>query len=427
MDAERVLRDHAVVVAGGRIVQVGPTSAVSVPRDAVRIDAGGRYLLPALCDMHVHLVGEAWKMMLTPAAQAQSAELPVESFLFPYVAEGVTTVQSLAATPEEIALRGRVARGELVGPRLVLARMIDGPKKAWPPPLSTWVDSAAEARAAVREAKAAGYDKIKVYSFLSREAYDAIVSTARELGMDVIGHVPVALSVERTLDAGQKLIAHSEELAKHANGRYDPERAQHDGRAMASRGVWMTPTLVTTRSILEFFDDPGSIFARPEAVYFGHPMQRGVWSFMAERLYAPIPSAARQQLREAFWSYQRPLTRAFHDAGGRLMAGSDTMMIGLYPGFALHRELGELVEVGLTPYQALRTSTTAPFEYLGESAEAGTIAVGKRTDLLLVDGNPLDDVSAVSRISGVWMRGRWFPKQEIDERMRELAEAGAGR
>ena len=136
---------------------------------------------------------------------------------------------------------------------------------------------------------------------------------------------------------------------------------------------------------------------------------------------------ARQDLREAFWKYQRPLTRAFHEAGGRLLAGSDTMMIGLYPGFALHGELRELVEVGLTPYEALQTSTTAPFEYLGEGADAGTIAVGKRTDLLLVEGNPLDDVSAASRISGVLIRGRWLPRQEIDARMREIAEAGERR
>jgi hypothetical protein len=123
---------------------------------------------------------------------------------------------------------------------------------------------------------------------------------------------------------------------------------------MARRGVWMTPTLVITRSILEFFDDAGSIHARPEAIYFGgHPMQRGVWSFLTKNLYAPIPAAARQELRDAFWSYQRPVTRAFHDAGGKLMAGSDTMMIRLYPGFALHRELRELVEVGLTPYEEL--------------------------------------------------------------------------
>src|SRR6185503_15014007 len=119
----------------------------------------------------------------------------------PYVAMGVTTVQDLMATPENLDLRNRIARGEMLGPRIISAKMIDGPQKAWPPPLSTWVNSAAEARDAVLRAKADGYDKIKVYSFLSKEAYDAIIATAKEQKIDVVGHVPNALSVEYVIDA----------------------------------------------------------------------------------------------------------------------------------------------------------------------------------------------------------------------------------
>ena len=103
------------------------------------------------------------------------------------------------------------------------------------------------------------------------------------------------------------------------------------------------------------------------------------------------------------------------------MAGSDALMIGLYPGSALHRELRELVDVGLTPFEALRTSTTNPFEYLGEADRAGTIEVGKRSDLLLLDANPLEDVSAASKIAGVLIRGRWIGRKEIHETMREIA------
>jgi imidazolonepropionase-like amidohydrolase len=352
--------------------------------------------------------------------------VPVDRFLFPYVANGVTTVQVLAATPEDIGVRERIARGEVLGPRLVLARMIDGPEKAWPPPLSTWVANAAEAREAVRQAKARGYDKIKVYSFLSRESYDAIVATAADLGMDVIGHVPMSLSVEYVLDAGQKLIAHSEEVAKHAGGTYDAERIDYFAATMAKRGVWMIPTLVTTRTILEFFADSARLFAGPDAAYFRHPMQRGVWSFLMTNLYGPIPPDARNTLREDFERFQRPLTTAFHGKGGKLLAGSDAMMIGLFPGFALHRELEELVDVGLTPFEALRTSTTNPFEYLGEGDRAGTIEVGKRSDLLLLDANPLESVSAVSRVAGVLIRGRWVGAEEIQRTMRELAVALEG-
>jgi len=429
MDKERVLRDQTVVTANGKIVEMSPASAVKVPVQAVRVEAEGRYLLPALCDMHVHLLCEAWNMMLRPEVRLASKDIPFESFLFPYVAMGVTTVQAMSATPEELTLRERIARGDLLGPRLILARLIDGPKKAWPPPLSTWVATPTEAREAVRRAKAEGYDKIKVYSFLSQESYDAIISTAKELRMDVIGHVPMSLSVEYVLGAGQKLIAHSEEVLKHAGGKYDAERINYFADKMVERGVWMTPTLVTTRSFLRFFADPDSLWAPPEAVYFRQPMQVGVWSFMTENLYGPISPEWRKKIGEGFEKFQRPLTKAFHDKRGKMMAGSDTLMIGLFPGFALHGELRELVDVGLTPYEALRTSTTSPFEYLGESDRAGTIEVGKQSDLLLVEENPLRDISAASKVAGVLIRGRWLGKEEIHQRMQRIAasfKASAG-
>ena len=420
MDRERTLPDHTVVVADGKIVAIGPTSKVKIPSDAVRIDATGRYLIPALCDMHVHLLGEAWNAMLPSEQQLSSKDVPYERFLLPYVANGVTLVQDLFGPPEEIQLRQRIVRGEVLGPRLVLAKALDGPGKAWPPPLTTWVATPAEAEKAVRDAKAAGYDKIKVYSFLSRESYDAIIATAKELKMDVVGHIPMSTSVEYVLDAGQKMFAHSEEIAKHAGRNYSPERIDYFATTMAKHGVWMSPTLVTSHSFVELFDDPASVLERPESVYYRHPMQKGTWSFMTEKLYLPIPAAGREQIRSDYEKFQRPLTKAFFDKGGRLLAGSDTILPGLVPGFALHRELKELVDVGLTPYEALRTSTTRPFEYLGEQDVAGTIEVGKQSDLVLLSENPLRDISGVSKVAGVLMRGRWIGSDEIKQRMKEI-------
>lgn len=426
MDEERVLRDQTVLTDGGKIVAIGPGTTVKVPRGALRIDASGLYLLPALCDMHVHVEGESWNALLSPEALAASRNLPFEDFLFPYVANGVTTVQVLSATPELVSLRRDIEHGLLLAPRMILARMIDGPEKAWPPPLSTWVDSASEAREATLEARDAGYDKIKVYSFLSKESYDAIVSTAGELHMDVIGHIPMSLSVEYVVDAGQKMIAHTEEVAKHTRGDYSQERIDYYADRIARGGVWMTPTLVTTRRILENLDDPEGVLVPPESAYVRHPMQMGIWSFISENLYRPIPPAARTRIRDNFERFQKPLTKVFHDKGGQLMTGTDALFPRLVPGFALHRELLELVEVGLTPYEALRTSTTIPYEFLGEAEHAGTIEIGKRTDLLLVDGNPLEDISAASKIEGVLMRGRWIDRVEIETRMEEVAALGRG-
>ena len=424
MDRERVLPDHTVVVVDGKITALGPASAVTVPPEAVRIEARGRYLLPALSDMHVHIEGESWNALLSPQALAASKNLPFEDFLFPYVANGVTTVQVLSGTHELLPVRGQIASGQLLAPRLILARMIDGPDKAWPPPLSTWVATAEEARKATRQAKADGYDKMKVYSFLTKETYDAVIATAKDQQMDVVGHIPYALSVEYVVDAGQKMIAHTEEVAKHAGGDYSAQRISYFADRIAKGRVWMTPTLVTTRRIIEDFSDPGSLFSRPEAAYVRHPMQRDIWSFISNMNQGITPKG-RAGIRDDFEKFQRPFTKVFHDHGGQLMTGTDSLLPRLVPGFTLHQELHELVDVGLTPYEALRTSTTIPYEYLGEAKEAGTIEIGKRTDLLLLETNPLEDISAASKIAGVMMRGRWISREEIDQRMRAISSKAA--
>jgi imidazolonepropionase-like amidohydrolase len=420
MDRERELPDQTVIISNGKIVSIGPASKVKVPKDALRVDATGRYLIPALCDMHVHVEAEGFNAMLKPEDQLAGKDIPFETFLYPYIANGVTTIQILSATHEHVQLQQRISRNEVLAPRLVNARLIDGPKKAWPPPLSVWVDSAAEARSAVIDAKKGGFDKIKVYSFLSKESYDSIISTAKEQHMDVIGHIPDALSVEYVVDAGQKMIAHTEEVAKHAHGDYSPERINYYADRIAKGNVWMTPTLVTTHSILELFDDPDGLRGRPEAVYYRHPMQLGIWKFITDNLYRPIPPQVRKKLTDDYEKFQKPFTKVFHDHGGKLMTGTDSLFPGLVPGFAVHRELHELVDVGLTPFEALRSSTTEPFEYLGEIDRAGTIEVGKYSDLVLVNEDPLKDVSGASKIAGVLIRGRWVGIDEITKRMKEI-------
>lgn len=420
MDRERLIPGQTVVVVDGKIAAMGPAAQVSVPRGARRIDAHGRFLMPALSDMHVHVEGESFDALLSPETRKLTKDAPFEDFLFPYVANGVTTVQVLSGTHELLPLRGRIAEGSMLAPRLILARMIDGPDKAWPPPLADWVATADEARRATLKAKADGYDKMKVYSFLTKETYDAIIDTARQQNMDVIGHVPNALSVEYMVDAGQKMIAHTEEVAKQADGDYSPGKIAYYAKRIADGHVWMTPTLVTTRRIIDNFTDPETLFSSSEAKYFAHPVQKEIWSFITA-MNIEIPTDARNKLRDDFEKFQRPLTKVFHDHGGQLMTGTDSMFPRLVPGFALHHELHELVDVGLTPYEALRASTTVPYEYLGEDKHAGTVMVGKRSDLLLVEANPLDDVANAAKIAGVLMRGRWIDRAEIDRRMQVIA------
>ncbi|MGZ3181171.1 MAG: amidohydrolase family protein [Telluria sp.] len=422
MDRERVLADHTVIMQGGRITAIGPSATTPPPPGARCVDAQGKYLMPALADMHVHLLGYSWEAMFaSPEARAAAKNLPYEDFLLPYLANGVTLVQVMSGTVEDKAVRDRSLRGEMLGPRMVLARMIDAPKKAWPQPLNKWVANATEAEAAVREAKEQGFDKMKVYSFLDKDEYDAIVKTAAELKMDVVGHIPNALSVEYVLDSNQKLIAHAEEIMKHANGDFSQAKIDYYVKLMTDKKAWITPTLVTTRSLIDLFADPQKALNPAEGVYFRHPVERDVWNFLANNLYLPIPAPAKEEIRKGFRDFQRPFTKALYDKGGRLLIGTDSPWPGLVPGFALHRELHELASLGIPNYRVLKMASVDAYEYLGEAAGAGTIEVGKRSDMILVDGNPLADLDAAAKVRGVMMQGRWIPGEVLAAKMAALA------
>jgi imidazolonepropionase-like amidohydrolase len=419
MDRERVLPNQTVIVRDGRISKIGPFSSTSVSAKATMIDASGKYLIPALSDMHVHMLGEGWNVMFPPEAQFSAEDLDFNRLLIPYIANGVATVQVMSALPEHITLRDQISRGEILGPRLILARMIDGPGQAWPPPLSTWVETADSARQAVLDAKEAGYDKIKVYSFLNKESYDSIILTANEVGMPVDGHIPMALSVEYILEAGQNLIAHAEEVMKHTGGNYDEETIDYFTEIIAGSGTTVIPTLIMKKNLLAILDDFDKELARPEIQYL-HPMAMGVISFLTSNIYLKMPPEKRTSLRNGYELFEKPFIKALHDKGAKLIAGTDALVPITVPGFSIHRELEELVDVGLTPFEALRTSTTSPFEFLGELHEAGTIETGKRADLVLLGANPLEKITNSREIEGVMIGGRWISKIEIKNRLEEL-------
>jgi len=422
MDGDRVISDQTVVVDGGKIISIEDSARAPVPDGVTRIDASGHYLIPGLSDMHIHLEGDAWNVLFPPEAQFSSDALDWGDLLFPYVANGVTTVQVMSALPEHVDVRRQVADGEILGPRLLLARLIDGPEKAWPPPLSTWVGSPEEARQAVLDAGQTGYDSVKVYSFLDPESYETIVATAREVGLGVIGHIPLELSLEEVLAAGQDLIAHMEEVKPREEADFSREHIDRVAQLIAASDTWVTPTLTTSRHIMAVLDDFDRELARPEARYL-QPMALSVWSFINEYLYQPIPDEHRKVIERNFEDFQRPLTLALHRAGGKMMTGTDALIPSNVPGFGIHDELAELVGVGISPYEALRMSTTLPHEFLGELDLGGTVEVGKRADLVLLEANPLDDIANTRAIRGVVIGGRWLSEDDIRQGLDGLLES----
>jgi hypothetical protein len=373
--------------------------------------------------MHVHLEGDAWNIMFPPESQFTPEEINYDDILFLYIAKGITTIEVMSAFPEHILLREKIKRNEMLGPRMILSRMIDGAGKAWPPPISTWVNNPDEAKKAVLEMRAQGYDRVKVYSFLDKASYDTIIATAKRLGMPVDGHVPLSTSVEYVLSSGQNMIAHPEEIMKFAKG-YNPEQVAYYASLIAKSNTWVTSTLIIHRNLNALLRDSASEFSKPGVEYL-HPMGRGIWEYIYTHLYKPIPEAERARLLNGFNSFQKPFVYEFCKQGGKLLIGTDPLMPSTLPAFALHDELCELVSAGLHPYAALRAATTNASEFLGELDIAGTIEPGKRADLLLLDENPLQDISNTKRIAGVMTQNKWISKKDIEKRLKEIRESYA--
>jgi len=214
MNKEIVLQNYHVVVQGGKISKLGPASSIKLPKNATIINAKGKFLIPGLSDVHVHLVGDAWNMMYPPEKKYTKEEIDYSDILFIYLANGITTINVMSAFQEHIELRDKINKNEMLGPRLILSRIIDGSGKAWPPPISTWVSYPNEAKKAVIDMHQQGYNRIKVYSFLDKASYDTIVATAKSLKMPFDGHIPLSTSVEHVITSGQNMIAHSEEILK---------------------------------------------------------------------------------------------------------------------------------------------------------------------------------------------------------------------
>ncbi len=421
MNREVVLTDYSVIVEDGKIKEVGPSASTRISDGAMVIDAKGKFMIPALSDMHVHMEGDAWNIMFPSGSKFTKEEINFDDILFLYVANGITLIEDMAALPEHILLREKVRKNEMIGPRLILSRMIDGAGKAWPPPICTWVKNADEAKKAVLEMHDQGYDRVKVYSFLDKASYDTIIVTAKRLGMPVDGHVPLSTSVEYVLSSGQNMIAHPEEVMKFAKA-YNPEQVNYFASLISKSNTWMTSTLIIHRNLNALLRDSASEFSKPGVEYL-HPMGRGIWGYIYTHLYKRIPEADRVRLSNGFNSFQKPFVTEFFRQGGKLLIGTDPLMPSTLPALSLHLELEELVGVGLSPYEALRVSTTNAYEFLGELESAGTIEPGKNANLVLLDENPLEKISNTKKIFGVMTQKRWISKDKIDKRLAEIRDS----
>lgn len=426
MTTEGVVAGATVVVRDGRIAAVGPSGAVPIPPGAIGIDGTGKYLIPGLADMHTHLYSDG-----AIPDSAAPAELGV------MVANGITAARLMAGTPEQIALRDRVRRGDVTGPQLWLASPMFSSRADQNVRL---ISSPSDARVAVGEATDAGYDFIKLTFGIVGPVYDTLVHEAQRRGIPVVGHVEPELGLRRAIAAGQQLehldaflegaLADSAPMRVSLTqfGVYQPRnwlslnhldetRLTELAQLAARENIWIGPTLeVFNRAFSTPLSD-AELHALPDWNMIP-PSIRAPYVRSRDRYWAqPVSREERARLA----AIRNRIVQRFVAAGGKVLAGSDTPDLLMAYGFSLHRELVALVHAGLTPWQALASATTHPAEYLGATREWGTIEVGKRADLVLLLGNPLDRIENTRRIDRVMLGGRLFDAEQL----RAMIRAGS--
>ena len=394
--------NQTVIIRGNRIESIGSAAQARVPAGARVVDGRGKFLVPGFWDMHVHTAIAGGRPLLSL-----------------YVANGVTGVRDMAGDWDTLRTwRGEIARGSLVGPRIVASGpYLEGGDVPIP---HLNARNPAEARVGVDSLATLGVDFIKIHSQLNAESYFAIARRARERGIVFAGHVPRVVGSAAASDSGQKSIEHllaipaectvADSIAlqprftvQGALGRCSSENLAPLYARFVRNGTYVTPTFTAQVEVAYWPNRsvPGDSVA--------HYLPAAVRDYVAEIFPMPdrIPRNADSTGRAMLEKRLRQVA-AMQRAGVRILTGTDAPLRNSPPGFGLHEEMQLLARGGMTPLEVLRAATIEPARYLGMLDSAGTVAAGKLADVVLLDANPLVDIGNTRRISAVVANGRLF-------------------
>jgi len=385
-----------------------------------QVDGTGKFLIPGLWDMHVHMVFGDW------FPHGKEITLPL------FVANGITGVRDMGGELEVLQKwRKEIAAGTLIGPRIVISGpMLDGPKPRFPSSIA--VKTPEDGRRAVDDLKRRGADFIKLQSLIPRDALFAIADEAKRQGIAFVGHVPDAVRASEASNAGQKSFEHligifegssrlEDEFVKGTKtekqflATYDAKRAETLFAVLSRNHTWQCPTLVWERggNLIDQTDFAHDTRAKYVPAYW----KDVTWKRFTDEIEHDF-NTDDLATRKAFVEKELEVVNAMHRAGIHFLAGTDTPPgVYIFPGFSLHEELQRFVAAGFTPMEALQTATLNPAKFLGLDDRLGTIEKGKVADLVLLYANPLEDIRNTQKIAAVIVNGRYLSRAELDRMM----------
>jgi imidazolonepropionase-like amidohydrolase len=410
---------RTVIVRDGKIEEIRSAAGGADGKiSGVRVDGRGKFLIPGLWDMHVHMVFGDW------FPRGKEVTLPL------FIANGITGVRDMGGELEVLQQwRTEINAGTLIGPRMVISGpMLDGPQPRFPSSIA--ITTPDDGRRAVDDLKRRGADFIKLQSLIPREAVFAIAEEARKQGIPFVGHVPDAVRASEASNAGQKSFEHLIGIFEGSSpledaflkgpktqgqflSTYDPKRAAVLFALLAKNHTWQCPTLVWERggNLIDQTDFAHDTRAKYAPAYW----KDVTWRRFTEQIRHEF-NTDDLATRKRFVEKELEVVNAMHRAGIPFLAGTDTPPgVYIFPGFSLHEELQRFVAAGFTPMEALQTATLNPAKFLGVDDRLGTIEKGKLADLVLLDANPLDDIRNTQKIAAVIVNGRYLSRADLDK------------
>jgi imidazolonepropionase-like amidohydrolase len=420
VETGRIDNNRNVLIKGNTIHKITP-GAIS-PKQALVVDGTGKFLIPGLWDMHIHVFRNAVDKR--------------KEYYFPlFIANGVTSVRDMWTKPQNMQYinewRKQVSSETGLVPRFAtVGSLVDGGPPVWPG--SDTVKTAEEARAIVHKIKKSGVDFVKVYGHLSREAYFAIADECKKMNFPFAGHVPDSVTSTEAAISGQKSIEHlflifskwkelsskEENFRKVKRGEWTPalrlellqsfseQKGQELAKLFTRSGTLLCPTIVVHAA--NMFTDDKRYIQDERLQYISEAEKKGWMDFY--NAFKP-ENRSINQLR--FQTDMKYLNTMYKNGVG-IMAGTDVGNPFIYAGFSLHDELDYLVKAGLTPLDALRTATINAAKYAGKEKEIGTVSTGKLADLVLLDANPLLDITNSKKINAVVLNGKLLQRKDLD-------------
>ncbi|WP_420322955.1 amidohydrolase family protein [Flagellimonas sp.] len=405
-----------IYIDSGKIKEISALEIDDLSQYRTVIDAEGQYIIPGMAEMHAHI------------PQPSTSQERLEDVLFLYLSNGITTIRGMLGHPDHLALRKKVQDKAILGPRIFTSS---------PSLNGNSVKTEEEAIEKVKAYQKAGYDFLKIHPGIQRNVFDKLVNTANEVGIPFAGHVPVDVGIRHALESKfasidhvdgflEGLVPESANVDPASNGFFgynftplaDTTKIDELVELSKENKVWIVPT----QSLFERWFAPtnvDSLLAEPEMKYMPKSTLEN-WKRI--KLQTLENSGFSVSQWEQFDAIRRSLIKKLQDNGHGILLGSDAPQLFNVPGFSVQHEMQGMARAGMQPLEILQSATINPVIFFDMEDTFGEIKEGMEADLVLLAGNPLDDLKNFTKVAGVVARGTWISNAEIEKRLKDIAE-----